>query len=40
MLDEQWWGLAILVSQKLAQALPKPTWSVVLGEHQWKSSKL
>jgi hypothetical protein len=31
MLGEQWWGLAILVSQKLALALPKPTWRVVLG---------
>jgi hypothetical protein len=28
---EQWWGLAILVSQKLARALPKPTWHMVLG---------
>jgi hypothetical protein len=32
MLEEQRWRLAILVSQKLAQALPKPTWCVVLGE--------
>jgi hypothetical protein len=31
MLDEQWWGLAILMSQKLARALPKPTWRVLLG---------
>jgi hypothetical protein len=31
MLEEQRWGLAILVSQKLARALPKPTWLVVLG---------
>jgi hypothetical protein len=30
MLDGQWWGLAILVSQKLTRALPKPTWRVVL----------
>jgi hypothetical protein len=34
MLDEQQWGLAILVSQKLARALPKPTWHVLLrGTH-------
>jgi hypothetical protein len=39
MLDEQQWGLAILVSQKLAWALPKPTWRVVLGGDPWKSSK-
>jgi CO dehydrogenase/acetyl-CoA synthase epsilon subunit len=30
MLDEQWWGLAILVSQKLAQALPN--WGGTRGE--------
>jgi hypothetical protein len=39
MLEEQRWGLAILVSQKLVRALPKPTWRVVLGEDQWRSSK-
>jgi hypothetical protein len=38
MLEEQRWGLAILMSQKLARALPKPTWRVVLGEDQWRSS--
>ena len=32
MLDGQWWGLTILVSQKLARALLKPTWRVVLEE--------
>jgi hypothetical protein len=39
MLNKQRWGLTILVSQKLARALPKPTWRVVLGEDQWRSSK-
>jgi hypothetical protein len=39
MLEEQHWGLAILVSQKLVRALPKPTWRVVLEEDQWISSK-
>jgi hypothetical protein len=39
MLDEQQWGLAILVSQKLVRAFPKPTWCVVLGEDLWRSSK-
>jgi hypothetical protein len=40
MLEEQRWGLAILVSQKLAWAFPKPTWGVVLGEDQWRSSNI
>jgi hypothetical protein len=40
MLEEQRWGLAILVSQKLVRALPKPTWRGVLGEDQWRSSYL
>jgi hypothetical protein len=37
VLEEQRWELAILVSQKLVRALPKPTWRVVLGEDQWRS---
>jgi hypothetical protein len=40
MLQEQRWGLAILVSQELARALPKPTWRVVFGEDQWRSSNI
>jgi hypothetical protein len=38
MLEEQRWGLDILVSQKACEGLPKPTWRGVLGEDQWRSS--
>jgi hypothetical protein len=34
MLEEQRWGLAILVSQKLVRALPKPMWGAWGGPFQ------